>query len=209
MPYGIREGALRAMDDGGIYARIRQIVLPYFIFIPQGPDSPLSWRATVPVDDEWNAEWYMLYDPVRPVSEHAIEFQFRDSSPNPDNFAENLGTVETMWHQDRKAMKEGHFSGLTRNIPFEDFIVQSSMGPRVDRRREQLGPSDAIIAHVRRMLIEAAQDVRNGKNAPWQSADIDYGAVRAAAVILDKDAQWRDAVPTNATKAGGEAMEHH
>ena len=194
MPYGMREGALRPLPDGSVYARIRQVVLPYFVFIPFGPDTYRSWRASVPIDDETNAEWYMLYHMKRPMTAEDCEQQWVGAAADPDNFAANLGGAENMWYQNRAAMKEGHFTGLMRCVPFEDFVVQASMGARADRSREHLAPSDAIIVHTRRMLKDALERFKNGGTLAWQSTDIDYPGIHALAITLPKDASWREAV---------------
>jgi phthalate 4,5-dioxygenase oxygenase subunit len=208
MPYGMREGALRPLADGTVYARIRQVVMPYYIFIPFGPDAPRSWRGCVPIDDDTNAEWYMLYDMKKPIAAEHGERQWVGAAPDPDNFAANLGSPENMWYQDRAAMKQGHFTGLMRSVPFEDFIVQASMGARVDRSREYLAPSDAIIVHTRRLLQDAVEAFRDGAPPPWQSDDIDHVGIHALAVMLAKGASWREAVmqkdpPTGLWKRAG------
>ena len=193
--YGLREGALREVGEGRLYARIRQIVLPFYTFIPGSNGNACQGRATVPVDDEWDAEWYIVYDPDKPLSAERLATLYGGAAPDPDNFTANLGTRENFWHQDRAAMTAGHWSGLTRNIPFEDFIIQSSMGPRVDRSREQLGVGDAIIVKVRRMLIDAVEAFQRGEPAAWQSAAIDYAAIRALAVTYPRGQDWRQFAP--------------
>jgi nitrite reductase/ring-hydroxylating ferredoxin subunit len=192
--YGMREGAVRDLPDGSRYVRVRQVVFPYYIFIPFGPDAPRSWRATVPVDDTANAEWYMLYDMKRPLAQKYCDEQWAGDSGDPDNFAANLGDISNMWHQDRAAMKQGHFSGLTRNVPFEDFVVQASMGAIADRSREYLAPSDTIIAQARRMLHQAALAHQRGEAPPWLSSDIDYRSIHALAIILGHNESWREVV---------------
>ncbi len=189
--YGLREGALRDQGDGGTYARIREIVLPFFTFIPHAPHEPCSGRATVPVDDEWDAEWYILYDPEKPLTEEKINLLFEGAADDPDNFASNLGNSGNLWNQDRKAMS-WHFSGFPRSVPFEDFIIQESMGPRVDRSGEQLGRGDVILSQVRRMLLEAVRDWRAGKPAPWNVPMGTYRSIRAIATMVPADAPWQD-----------------
>jgi phenylpropionate dioxygenase-like ring-hydroxylating dioxygenase large terminal subunit len=193
--YGLREGALRDVGQGRTYARIRQIVLPFFTFIPGTKDDVCSGRATVPVDDEWDAEWYIVYDPERPLSQERLGSLYSGASQDPEDFAANLGNAENFWHQDRDAMRAGHWSGLTRNIPFEDFIIQSSMGPLVDRTKEQLGAADAIIVRVRRLLLDAVEEYRRSGAIPWRSDDIDFNAIRALAVTFPKEQDWRQFSP--------------
>jgi phenylpropionate dioxygenase-like ring-hydroxylating dioxygenase large terminal subunit len=189
--YGLREGALRDVGGGRTYARIRQIVLPFFTFIPGTKDDVCSGRATVPIDDEWDAEWYIIYDPNKPLTENRLGTVYAGASQDPNDFAANLGNSGNLWHQDREAMNNGHWSGLTRNIPFEDFIIQSSMGPNVDRSKEQLGSADAIIVRTRRLLLDGLEDYERTGIVPWRADDIDFGAIRALAVTFPSGQDWR------------------
>src|SRR6185312_11490296 len=143
---------------------------------------------------DWDAEWYIEYDVAKPLTQEFIEARGQGSAPDQNNFAANLGSLENMWHQDRVAMKDGHFSGLTKSVAFEDFIVQESMGSQVDRSIEQLAPSDAIVVRVRRMLLEGVREFQAGKPAPWQDG-VDYSAVRAVAMKHPTASDWRDCVP--------------
>ncbi|MGH6988813.1 MAG: Rieske 2Fe-2S domain-containing protein [Stellaceae bacterium] len=192
--YGLREGALRDVGEGKTYARIRQIALPFYTFIPGTKDDVCSGRATVPVDDEWDAEWYIVYDPNRPLTPGQLGRLYEGTSQDPDNFSSNLGNRDNLWHQDRAAMGR-HWSGLTRNLPFEDFIIQSSMGPRVDRTKEQLGSADAIIVKVRRLLLDAIEEYRRSGTIAWHSDAIDYGVIRALAVTYPSAEDWRQFSP--------------
>ena len=196
--YGLREGALRTVPGDRTYARIRQIVLPFFTFIPGAKGDPYSGRATVPLDDEWDAEWYIVYDPDKPITAERLANLYRGAAPDREDFAANLGTAENLWHQDRDAMKAGHWSGLNRNIPFEDFIVQASMGPLVDRSKEQLGAADAIIVTVRRLLLDAVEAYQRDGTIAWRSDDIDFAAIRALAVTFPSGQDWRQFAPDNA-----------
>ena len=189
-PYGLQEAALRGLDDGSVYARIREIVMPFYTFIPGPEEGPFSARISVPIDDETSAEWYILYHPTRPLSEEAITTLFHGTADDPDNFAANLGQPEHLWGQDRAAMKNGHFSGLTTNLSFEDFVVQSSMGKRVDRTKEQLGSADIIIVKVRRLFLEALKRLGAGE-APWRTG-FDYASIHARSVSFDgSEVDWR------------------
>jgi hypothetical protein len=193
-PYGLQEAALRGLDDGSIYGRIREVVMPFYTFIPGADSGPFSARISVPIDDENSAEWYILYDPANPLTADAVNTLFHGTSDDPDNFAANLGKPEDMWGQDRGAMRDGHFSGLTTNLSFEDFVVQSSMGRRVDRTKEQLGSADIIIVKVRRLFIEALKRTGTGDPAPWRMG-FDYQSIKARSIVFDgSDTTWRACV---------------
>jgi phenylpropionate dioxygenase-like ring-hydroxylating dioxygenase large terminal subunit len=189
--YGLQERALRNMGDGTTYARVREIVLPFYTFIPGPQDGPCGGRMSVPIDDETSAEWYIVYDPQRPLTQEVIETTFFNTSDDPDNFALNMGDASNLWGQDREAMKNGHFSGLTTNLSFEDFVVQASMGRRYDRSKEQLGSADIIIVKVRKMLTDALSTLEGGGKAPWLDG-FSYSAIRAQSVVYGANQSWRD-----------------
>jgi phthalate 4,5-dioxygenase len=118
-PYGLQESALRNVGRGVIYARIREVVLPFYTFIPGPKEGPFGGRISVPIDDDTSAEWYVVYDPNKPLTPEVIDTTFHNTAGDPDNFAANMGAAENLWGQDRQAMKDGHFSGLTTNLSFE------------------------------------------------------------------------------------------
>lgn len=66
-PYGFREGALRRLKDGTCYARIREVALPFFSFIPATPGTQSLVCCSIPIDDEWTAQWYIAYNPAGPT----------------------------------------------------------------------------------------------------------------------------------------------
>jgi phenylpropionate dioxygenase-like ring-hydroxylating dioxygenase large terminal subunit len=201
-PYGLQESALRELDNGETYARIREIVLPFGTFIP-GPDGgQCNARFTVPIDDSTCTEWYIVYDPLRPLAHEIVDSMFRNTSDDPDDFAANLGESRLLWGQSREAMKKGHFSGLTKNLFFEDFIVQESAGVRVDRSKEQLGVADAIIVRTRRMLKDAVVAYEATQSIKWRTG-FDYQPIRARSVYFKAPKTWRDFAGDNAPQLNG------
>ncbi len=196
-PYGFREAALRELPDGSVYARIREVVFPYYSFIPGEHGEPRLVVVVVPIDDEWSAHWYYYMSPFGPVPEAYRTQMLWGTSANSDNYAEDMGSVANLWHQDRKAMKDGHWSGLTRNFTYEDFIVEESMGPIVDRTSEYLGTSDAVIVRARRRLFDALDEHAAGKLPFGLDRDLDYGRIRALAIRMAGDCNWLEIDPFN------------
>jgi phthalate 4,5-dioxygenase oxygenase subunit len=196
-PYGLREGAVRDLDDGTSYVRIREVALPFFTFIPHAAHEPCSGRATVPIDDEWDAEWYILYDVHKPLDERAIGMLFEGADPDPDNFAASLGNAGNLWHQDRGAMQQ-HWSGFPRSIPFEDFVITESMGPRMDRSNEQLGQADIILVQVRRLLLNAVRAFERGQPLHFNIDRDAYRRIRAIAATIPTEQPWQEVDPVGA-----------
>ena len=192
-PYGFRDCALRELPDGTYYARMRDVVLPYYAFSARDAGLPCMLVAAVPIDDEWTAQWAIAYDPY--LSPDFPKGPIEGTSGDPDNYCSDMGNVENLWHQDRTLMKEGHFTGISRCIPYEDFAVQESMGPIVDRSKEYLGTSDTIIIKARRMLLKAVKDFEAGKPAFGLNGHVDYSQLRALAIQTPSKDDWKSLDP--------------
>jgi phthalate 4,5-dioxygenase len=206
-PYGFREAALRDLGDGTVYARIREVVFPYYSFIPGDHGEPRLVVVVVPIDDEWSAHWYYYMNPFGPVPAWYRAWAVEGTTPDSDNYSANMGGVANMWHQSREAMKEGHWSGVLGNFTYEDFIVEESMGPIVDRSQEFLGSSDAVIMRARRTLLEALRAHGEGKLPFGLDGDVDYRSIRALAIRLPASIDWHDVDPLNPPQAVQAAAE--
>lgn len=191
-PYGFREGAIR--DEGGnrSYARIREVSLPFFSFIPSSPGGPAIVCCSIPIDDVTTAQWYIAYDPHQPLQRDMLR-AFGTTSGDPDFFNSDMGGPETMWNQDRAAMKAGHWSGIVgRGNAYEDFVVQESMGPLVDRSQEYLGTCDRVIYRARRLLLDAVERYQDTGEASFAGPDVDYAHIRAISFAYPKGLDWRE-----------------
>ncbi len=191
-PYGFREAALRKQPDGSTYARIREVVLPYWSLIPGNHGDPRLVVVVVPIDDEWSAHWYYYMNPFGPVPQWYIDGAMRGSGEDHDDFAADRGDASNNWHQDRAAMAKGHFSGILKNFVYEDFIIEESMGPIMDRSKEFLGSSDAVIVRTRRLLLQALDEHAQGKLPFGLDQKVDYRSIRTLAVRFPAGMDWKD-----------------
>ena len=191
-PYGFTEAALRRLPDGGTYARIREVVLPYWSLIPGNHDEPRLVVVVTPIDDEWSAHWYYYMNPFGPVPQWYVDQAMAGSGPDDDDFAADRGDISNSWNQNRDAMAKGHFSGILKNFVYEDFIIEESMGPIMDRTKEFLGSSDAVVVRTRRMLLQALDDHQKGKLPFGLDQDVDYRKIRALSVRYPKGVDWKD-----------------
>ena len=200
-PYGFREGAIREEGETRSYARVREVALPFFSFIPSAPKGPRIVCCSIPIDDVTTAQWYIAYDtdaPLRPDLFGA----FGMWSGDPDHFNADMGGPENLWHQDREAMKDGHWSGITgRGNAYEDFAVQESMGTIVDRSREYLGTCDRVIYRARQLLLEAVLRHRGTGELSFVGDDIDYAGIRAVSFAFPREADWREIDPYDLREA--------
>ena len=190
-PYGFREGALRDQSNGRTYARIREVALPYFSFIPATPGGPALACCSIPIDDEWTAQWYIAFNVQGPMQRNRMGPYVRDSG-DPDFFNSDMGDQSNMWHQDRNAMKEGHWTGIVgRGNAYEDFIVQESMGPIVDRSKEHLGSCDLVILRARSMLLRAVEKYRETGEPSFAGADVEFNKIRAISFAYPQGEDWK------------------
>jgi phthalate 4,5-dioxygenase oxygenase subunit len=196
-PYGFREGALRDQDNGRTYVRIREVALPFFSFIPATPGGPALACCSIPIDDEWTAQWYIGFNVHGPMQSDSRMAAFVRDSGDPDFFNSDMGDVSNMWHQDRKAMKEGHWTGIVgRGNAYEDFVVQESMGPIVDRSKEHLGSCDLVILRARSMLLRAIGTYQKTGELSFIK-DVDFPKIRALSFAYPQGEDWKELDPFN------------
>ena len=73
----------------------------------------------------------------------------------------------------------------------QDALVQESMGPIVDRSKENLVSTDNGIIMMRHRLLRALKAMEKGETPP--GIDLAHQRVRSAAVVLPPDQPFKDA----------------
>ncbi|MFZ1988216.1 MAG: Rieske 2Fe-2S domain-containing protein [Alphaproteobacteria bacterium] len=189
-PYGFREGALRPGKTGNTYARIREVALPYFSFIPGRFNGMGTACCSIPIDDYNTAQWYIAFNTESPLDMERFR-TFGMADINLDFFNEGMGDFFNMWQQNREAMKNGHWSGFVgKGNPHEDFAVQESMGPIVDRSMEHLGQADLVIVRARRMLIDAVRHYEKTGEISFVE-NVEFPRIRALAITYPSNQDWK------------------
>jgi hypothetical protein len=192
-PYGFREGAVRQELGDNHYARVREVALPFFSFIPAAPRGSRIACCSIPIDETTTAQWYISYNADGPLSPNAISMLGRWSE-DPDHFNADMGDADNLWHQDREAMAAGHWSGIVdRGNPYEDFAVQESMGPIVDRTQEYLGTCDRVIYRARQLLLDAVRRHQATGAVAFRDEVVDFARIRALSYVFPREGDWRTA----------------
>ncbi len=192
-PYGFREAAIRQQPNGTHYARIREVALPFYSFIPHPPRAATLTVAVIPIDDVTCAMWFIHFDPYKPFAADWMEKNAVQDSGDPDYFNSDMGDADNLWRQDREAMKQGHWTGmLGRRLAYEDFAVQESMGSIVDRSKEFLSGVDASIVKCRRLLLQAVRDFQRDGKVPFREANTRYDEIRALSIAYPPTQDWRE-----------------
>ncbi|HEY1701517.1 MAG TPA: Rieske 2Fe-2S domain-containing protein [Trebonia sp.] len=191
---GLLIGARRNVDDDQYYWRITQWIMPWYTIIPPfGTHNPLGAHAWVPIDDRTCWAWSINYHPTRDLTQDELASMRRGEGIHaryiPGTFS-TLANAGNDYLIDRDAQRaKKTFSGV-EGIAAQDFSLQESMGPVVDRTKERLGTSDAAIILARRRLLNAAREAAEGKPVPGDQAA--HHRVRSASVLLPKSVPFQD-----------------
>ncbi len=183
---GLLIGARRSAEPGFSYWRVTQWIMPCYQMIPPYGDNALNGHAWVPIDDANCWVWTFTWHPTRALTDeelaamrggHGVHVEYEPGSFRPRVNKDND------YGMDRVGQKAGKtFSGVY-GVAQQDASVQESMGPIVDRTRENLVATDnAIIMARQRMMRSATALVEKGV-APPALAPACH-AVRSASFVL-------------------------
>jgi phthalate 4,5-dioxygenase len=194
-PGGLLIGARRNAENGHYYWRITQWVMPSFTMIPPRADHPVHGHFWVPIDDENCWAWSFDYKVTRPFSDHelasmragkGIHVEYVPGTFRPKQNKDNDYLV------DRAAQKRGEtFSGVF-GIAMQDASLQESMGPIIDRTKENLVSTDNGIIMARHRLLRAVKAMVEKGAAP-AGLDVTHQRCRSAAVVLPPGQHFKDA----------------
>lgn len=191
---GLFIAARRNAEAGRYYWRITPWVLPSFTMIPPRGDHPVHGHFWVPIDDE--NSWVYTYDyhPIRALAEpeleamragHGVHNEYEPGTYRP------LQNRDNDYMMDRQAQRRGDtFSGI-KGIAMQDASLQESMGPVVDREKENLVSTDNGIIMARRKLKKAVKALRDKGETP-PGVDPAHQRVRSASVVLEPEDAWVD-----------------
>jgi phthalate 4,5-dioxygenase len=144
-----------------------------------------SW---VPIDDQSCWIYAYAWHPDRPISaEERAKFekggygQFAALGPG---FVP-LRNRKNDYLIDREEQKHRSFTGV-RGIAEQDAMAQDSQGLIVDRTREHLSPTDVGIVRFRRMMLEGAKALREGREPEAAQRHESY-RLRSGGALMSAD----------------------
>jgi hypothetical protein len=103
-----------------------------------------------------------------------------------------LGNKDNDYMMDRAAQRTGTTYSGVDGIAMQDASLQESMGPIVDRTKENLVSTDNGIIMARHRLMRAAKALTENGTIP-PGVDPEHQKVRSAALLLSRDRPYRDA----------------
>jgi len=201
-PWGTTYCATKRTAGGARYLRYANFMFPCWTQAPQGQfENNLFARAWVPMDDTHTMSITLLWkrrgnlfrtmangQPLPGVAPLAL-------LPNTTEWLGRYRCVQNPRNDyliDREAQRSNRiFSGI-ENIGMQDQAVTESMGGITDRTREQLVPSDLMIARTRRRLLKAARALAaDGTRPPGVDDPFVYRQARSGDMVVEGDTDWR------------------
>jgi len=190
---GLFIGARRLADDDRYYWRITPWIAPFYTLIPPRAGHPIGGHAWIPIDDEHCWSWSINYHPDRAIAPeqlaamkggHGIHVRYVPGTFVP------LANKSNDYLMDRAAQAAGMTYSGVAGIAMQDASLQESMGPVIDRSRENLCMTDNGIIFARRWLLRMAKANRDGK--PLPALEPAAQRVRSCSIELDKRVKFQD-----------------
>ncbi len=193
-PAGLYIGARRRAENQTYYWRITPWVMPCFTMVPPRGDHPIHGHFWVPIDDENCWAWSFDYHPTRKLSEtevaamkdgKGIHVKYVPGTYRP------LANKDNDYLMNRAAQKAGTTYSGVEGIGMQDASLQESMGPIVDRTKENLTTTDNGIIMARLKLIRAARALADKGTLPPGRLPEEQ-QIRSAAVVLEAEKNFLD-----------------
>jgi phenylpropionate dioxygenase-like ring-hydroxylating dioxygenase large terminal subunit len=201
--FGYRYAAHRTTPNGHDHVRITAYVPPYTTMVANIPWSSGGVHC-VPIDD-YNCYFFFTgrnFGEVDSIAKRLAGVEGKDlfdgtpytrraDRARADNFNGNRRFLpENDYLIDRERQKDTLYTGIP-DFGSQDLMATESMGPIYDRTQEHLGTTDKAVIRMRRILIEAAKGLAEGKEPPALDASLPYHEVRSGEKILAAGEDWR------------------
>jgi phthalate 4,5-dioxygenase oxygenase subunit len=194
-PGGLYIGARRNADNGNYYWRITQWVMPSFTMIPPRGDHPVHGHFWIPVDDQNCWAWSFDYHSLRPLSTEQIAAMKEGKGIHvkyvPGTYRP-VANKDNDYLMDRAAQKAGKTYSGVEGFAIQDASLQESMGPVIDRSKENLVSTDNGIIMARHRLLRAAKALADKGVVP-PGVEAAHQQVRSASVVLPPDQPFKEA----------------
>jgi len=163
-PAGLVLGAARKADNGDLYWRVSQFLMPNHVLAPNAHRGEIhAGQCYVPIDD--NHCWIFNYtwNPERPLTEAERETYRKGLGVHPE-LDEQWVPVRNRLNDyllDRDKQRTINYTGVD-GISEQDAYICDSQGYIADRTSEHLAPTDLGIVRFRRLMLDAARKLEQG-----------------------------------------------
>ncbi|MBV8751008.1 MAG: hypothetical protein JO103_14975, partial [Candidatus Eremiobacteraeota bacterium] len=204
--FGFRCYASRSAGEDERYVRITNFVMPNGQAFSGAPlvdpkiqrprDEDGYWfHWHVPIDDVNHWKYIIAYR-----ANGALDPAYHDAcfAGEVDEHYGNLRTLDNRFKQSREEMTRSTFAGIGTSFQDQDRLAAESQGPIFDRTQEHLGVTDRPVIVMRKMMFDAIDAVREGRDPIGTNRDpsrdpFDEMVVRAARIprVVPVKGFWR------------------
>jgi phthalate 4,5-dioxygenase oxygenase subunit len=184
--YGLIIAAQRNLGDR-YYWRFNQFLMPFYTMPPRNPGG----HAFVPIDDGHCWVWTFGCRLDRPYAVDEILGMKRGTVSGPfgaevdDNYFP-LHNKSNDFLVDREVQRTYNFTGIV-GTGNQDMAAQVCMGPVTDRTKEHLGVTDVGIIEMRRLLLNSAKDLCEGREPPTARNPDVFSGVQGVSLVRSCD----------------------
>jgi hypothetical protein len=207
--YGTSYGMYREAEEDSYYWRIGHFLFPFYAMPPGASTLGQDARvlAYVPMDDYHTLEWGVFSRARVPGAVMAGQGNIgrrgqrspgvdRDYLPNGTGWHDRFNLTQNFSNDfliDREAQKNWEsFTGI-QGIRQQDMAMTESMGPIMNRSREHLGTTDALIIRTRRKMMASAKALEEqGILPPGVETPAGYHQ-RSGGIVLPRSIDWWEA----------------
>jgi len=189
--FGMTLGARRVVEDGQYYWRMNQWLYPFYTMIAPVPGESRTVRMWVPADDGTCNIICVTYNNERPVTDTELHSWRNGLSSHAARIPGTLtpaANAANDYNIDRQVQRNETFTGIV-GIRAQDAAMTESPGPIVDRSLEHLGTSDTAIIKMRRLLMDGARALEEGR-PPAAARDGAFYRVRSYSAVIAEEADF-------------------
>ena len=192
--FGFRYAAIRKPilnPTTSDYIRITLFVAPFTVLIPPNDQYKLA-QMLFPIDDENTMFYWVAWHETKGIAQNTWRrFCAATVGIDLDANYRKIRNLDNRFLQDRGAMKQGDFTGIT-GIPAQDMAMWESMGRITDRSQDYLGASDLAVAQFRRQMVAAAKRMQEGGPA-FGTTEPHISATKLSSFegVVPKATDWR------------------
>ena len=202
-------GGSRKADGDDLYWRITQFMLPAHSITPSAmPGETLYGYTWIPIDDESCWIYVYAWHPERALQD---DERARYAKGGFGQFAElgpdyvPLRNRNNDYLINRDEQKHRSFTGV-RGIAEQDAMAQDSQGLILDRTREHLSPTDVGVVRFRRVMLESAKALRDGREPAAAQRHEQYN-VRAGGAMANSGVPFEDVMRNRFGSISGRATQ--
>jgi phthalate 4,5-dioxygenase oxygenase subunit len=202
MDYGMLVGSRRHIpDEDRYYWRFNHFLMPFYSMTPRGGGG----HAFVPIDD-YTCWSFNLSDRIdrpftdeeRAEAEVGVAYDgdlaggIHMNGGNVPGTFQPIRSLVNDFLIDREMQKNFNFTGIV-GTGIQDSMAQITMGAIEDRTKEHLGVTDVAIIQTRRMMLQAAINLREGVEPPEPSTPEAY-AIVGIQFVEEKDVSFEECI---------------